>query len=146
MNCFERGYNRVVYNLDWSPTPTPENTRAGSPIHNNIRLHTLEETNIATAMGRFTLEERDKSVAVSIVDGSAAVPTITKFKYLAVYFLFNLGLTLFNKFLMTKVRLLHHFSWCCRYHLSSLLFRFSYHPISWMKATTPQVVCYYTST
>ncbi|MCJ1412864.1 UAA transporter [Ptychographa xylographoides] len=42
-------------------------------------------------------------VAVSVVDGSVNVPTSAKMKYLAIYFLFNLFLTLFNKALMTSL-------------------------------------------
>lgn len=39
-----------------------------------------------------------------VADGSASVPTWTKCKYLAIYFLFNLGLTLYNKAVMVQVR------------------------------------------
>lgn len=39
-----------------------------------------------------------------VADGSAGVPTWTKCKYLAIYFLFNLGLTLYNKAVMVQVR------------------------------------------
>ena len=38
-----------------------------------------------------------------VADGSASVPTWIKCKYLAVYFLFNLGLTLYNKAVMVQV-------------------------------------------
>jgi len=38
-----------------------------------------------------------------VADGSARVPTWIKCKYLAVYFLFNLGLTLYNKAVMVQV-------------------------------------------
>ena len=46
-------------------------------------------------------------IAVDIVDGSAAVPTDLKLYWLTLYFLLNLGLTLYNKALMFNVRL-HH--------------------------------------
>lgn len=38
-----------------------------------------------------------------VADGSASVPTWIKCKYLAIYFLFNLGLTLYNKAVMVQV-------------------------------------------
>jgi len=38
-----------------------------------------------------------------VADGSASVPTWIKCKYLAIYFLFNLGLTLYNKAVMMQV-------------------------------------------
>lgn len=41
--------------------------------------------------------------SVSATDGSAAISTSTKVKYLVVYFVFNLGLTLFNKDIMIAV-------------------------------------------
>ena len=41
---------------------------------------------------------------VSVTDGSANVATRTKIMYLALYFIANLGLTLFNKTIMNKVR------------------------------------------
>jgi hypothetical protein len=37
------------------------------------------------------------------MDGSAAVPVGVKLRYLAVYFVFNLGLTVFNKVVMGNV-------------------------------------------
>lgn len=48
---------------------------------------------------------RSPGLDVSVADGSANIPAWTKCKYLAVYFLFNLGLTLYNKAVMVQVRL-----------------------------------------
>ncbi len=41
---------------------------------------------------------------VSIVDDSTNVSTVTKAKLLIIYFVFNLGLTFFNKAIMIEVR------------------------------------------
>lgn len=41
---------------------------------------------------------------VSVTDGSANTSTATKVKFLALYFAANLGLTLYNKYIMLKVR------------------------------------------
>lgn len=46
------------------------------------------------------------NVKVAVADGSATVPAKVKLIYLAIYFLLNLGLTLYNKAVMIKVCLL----------------------------------------
>lgn len=53
-----------------------------------------------------TASKRDvnKATLVSITDGSAKISTVTKVKFLAFYFTANLGLTLYNKYIMLKVR------------------------------------------
>lgn len=53
-----------------------------------------------------TASKRDvnKATLVSITDGSAKISTVTKVKFLAFYFAANLGLTLYNKYIMLKVR------------------------------------------
>ncbi len=43
--------------------------------------------------------------SAGVIDGSVYVSTAMKMKYLAVYFFFNLGLTLYNKAVMIKVGL-----------------------------------------
>ena len=90
--------------LNESPTTTPFQTRAASPVHTLPAVHSLSE--VQTAMENIVLFHRRREVdrvAVSVVDGSVNVPTSAKMKYLAIYFLFNLFLTLFNKALMTSV-------------------------------------------
>ncbi len=44
-----------------------------------------------------------ENVKVAVADGSATVPTRVKLIYLAIYFILNLGLTLYNKAVMIKV-------------------------------------------
>lgn len=60
--------------------------------------------------------------SVSATDGSAAISTSTKVKYLIVYFAFNLGLTLYNKAIMIAVCGYANMSFCLL--LYSILERF----------------------
>ncbi|MCJ1305815.1 UAA transporter [Hypocenomyce scalaris] len=84
-----------------SPTPTPFQTRSGSPV-NGAPVHSMEQASITMATLDRLAETHEKQVSVSVTDGSATVPTTTKLKYLVIYFAFNLGLTLFNKAVMIK--------------------------------------------
>ena len=87
-----------------SPTATPFQTRSGSPVHTSNVKHSPGEGDAAIAcMWSILKSRRSSQVIVSSVDGSATVPATTKFKHLAVYFAFNLGLTLFNKAVMIQV-------------------------------------------
>ena len=115
--------------LDRSPTATPVQTRSGSPTRGKVMPHTVEEAadfmnklddlmgpnfssgpdGAETRLGSskpIELTEPDEKLVlkpVSATDGSAAISTSTKVKYLIVYFAFNLGLTLFNKAIMIAV-------------------------------------------
>ena len=87
-----------------SPVQTPLNTRVGSPIHGPSSTHTQVEghdaiNNICLAWKA----RRANQAVVSDVDGSATVPALVKLRYLAIYFAFNLGLTLYNKGVMIQV-------------------------------------------
>ena len=91
------GYNE-------SPVNTPYNTRAGSPIHGLSSTHRQAEDHDAMNNIWSTWKARHATkTVVSDVDGSAHVPALTKLKYLAIYFAFNLGLTLYNKAVMIQV-------------------------------------------
>ena len=90
--------------LDTSPTHTPFHTRAPSPVHQLYVPHTPRQAQATMNDIREIFRRREsEKVTVSITDGSAMVPATTKMSYLAIYFFFNLGLTLFNKALMIKV-------------------------------------------
>ncbi|MCJ1468366.1 UAA transporter [Pseudocyphellaria aurata] len=112
--------------LDRSPTATPIHTRSGSPTRGKVMPHTVEEADdfigkLNDLMGPnpssessatekpvgskepiavTELDEKSALESVSATDGSATVSTSTKIKYLVMYFVFNLGLTLFNKAVM----------------------------------------------
>lgn len=85
-----------------SPTPTPYPTRSGTPSH-GVLVCSPEPASFPIAKLEKLARTHGKQVPVNISDGSATVPAITKLKYLAVYFAFNLGLTLFNKAVMIQV-------------------------------------------
>ncbi|KAA6416386.1 MAG: phosphate phosphoenolpyruvate translocator [Lasallia pustulata] len=84
-----------------SPTPTPYPTRSGTPSH-GVLVCSPEPASFPIAKLEKLARTHGKQVPVNISDGSATVPAITKLKYLAVYFAFNLGLTLFNKAVMIQ--------------------------------------------
>lgn len=86
-----------------SPTPTPFNTRPASPALGDPSIP-LETASFPIARLEELAQTHGKQVSTSITDGSATIPTATKLRYLVVYFLFNLGLTLFNKAVMIQVR------------------------------------------
>ena len=98
---------------DRSPTATPAQTRSGSPIRGALMPHTAEQTSRFIedlhAIAKKDAVEKlnlagDKTMApVGAIDGSVNVDTMTKIKFLAVYFFFNLGLTLYNKAVMIQV-------------------------------------------
>lgn len=90
--------------LSESPTATPYQTRSSSPIHGSSVAHTKVEGS-AAMVGIWSIwrSRQSSHAAVSVVDGSATVPAMTKFKYLAVYFAFNLAVTLYNKAVMIQV-------------------------------------------
>ncbi|MCJ1478779.1 UAA transporter [Lambiella insularis] len=89
--------------LNDSPTTTPFQTRVPSPMLGNLIAHQQlhGEEAVSRIRSSFNLRESQK-VAVGMADGSAEVPAAVKYKYLACYFLFNLGLTLFNKAIMNE--------------------------------------------
>ena len=91
--------------LNESPTTTPFHTRSTTPSQDVPRPHSAVDSR-ATVAGLFSvLGERHSNLAeVGVVDGSVTVPAAVKLKYLGVYFALNLGLTFFNKIVMSKVR------------------------------------------
>lgn len=116
--------------LDRSPTATPVHTRSASPTRGKVMPHTVKEaTNFESKLNDqmgssvvssesittdtpsgsnkpITFAKPDEKLGlkpVSATDGSATVSTVTKVKYLIIYFTFNLGLTLFNKAVMIAV-------------------------------------------
>ena len=94
----------VASELNCSPTTTPFQTRAASPVHYVPDHQSRFEAEAAIDSMRFFLQNRvTKKVDVSSVDGSATVSNTAKSQALALYFVFNLGLTLFNKVAMNKV-------------------------------------------
>ncbi|MCJ1380805.1 UAA transporter [Xylographa soralifera] len=93
----------VAPELNCSPTTTPFQTRAASPVHHLRGHHSQFEAEAAIDSMRSFIQNRIiEKVDVSSVDGSATVSTSTKSQALALYFVFNLGLTLFNKAAMNK--------------------------------------------
>ena len=101
-----------VYDLSESPTATPYQTRSGSPIHGPSVVHAIAEGSAAMAGVWSIWRCRQPShVAVSVVDGSATIPAMTKFKYLVVYLAFNLAMTLYNKAVMIQVSASGGCSW-----------------------------------
>lgn len=96
--------------VEHSPTATPHHTRAGSPIHGKLLDRSGRETNETLVALNALIEpcgakhEETKTTRVSLVDGSARVSFATKLNFLMVYFLFNLGLTFYNKAVMIQVR------------------------------------------
>lgn len=86
-----------------SPTPTPFHTRSASPALGAPSIP-LETASFPMARLEELAQTHEVQVPTSVTDGSATIPTATKLRYLAVYFMFNLGLTLFNKAIMIQVR------------------------------------------
>ena len=102
--CMMAEISTQLMRLNTSPTPTPFHTRAPSPVHQQFTPHTPRQAHAAMNDIHEILRRREsEKVAVSVTDGSALVPATTKMCYLAIYFFFNLGLTLFNKAIMIKV-------------------------------------------
>lgn len=95
--------------LNDSTTPTPLHTRTHSPVRPLAVPHTpvVAEATMEQLHAIFQEREAEK-VEVAVVDGSAAVATQVKLVYLAIYFLLNLGLTLYNKAVMIKVSSVPH--------------------------------------
>ena len=89
--------------LDQSPTPTPYPTRACSPVNAHHQPHSEEDAHTTMEKLRSMIQRQEPILPVNVVDGSVTVSNLTKFKYLAIYFAFNLGLTLYNKALMSQV-------------------------------------------
>ena len=103
-------------NYSDSPTPTPLNTRTSSPIRkgyicykagvDDLSMHMLAhelgyyEGYFQSAAHEMVEEE---PVGVSVTDGSRAVSFFVKARYLALYFVLNIGLTFYNKALMSVV-------------------------------------------
>lgn len=70
----------------------------------SVGLDTLARAGLATPSQMIDLKDAgNKLRSVSSTDGSERVSTFTKARYLIVYFLFNLALTLFNKALLIEV-------------------------------------------
>ena len=101
--------------VEHSPTPTPHPTRAGTPTHEKLldrsggaatTKETMAALNQALVQPQPAMLEETKTMRVSLVDGSAKVSVATKLNYLMLYFIFNLGLTLYNKAIMIKVRMI----------------------------------------
>jgi hypothetical protein len=96
--------------VEHSPTATPHHTRAGSPVRGMSLNHTQKEaTETIAALNALIvssggLTEKKKMLRVGFVDGSSNVSFTTKLKFLMIYFIFNLGLTLYNKAIMIQVR------------------------------------------
>lgn len=96
--------------VEHSPTATPHHTRAGTPIRGKLLDNSgTEATETMAALNALIkpsrgMPEEAEVTRVSIVDGSANVSIATKLNFLMIYFIFNLGLTLYNKAVMIKVR------------------------------------------
>ncbi|MCJ1402623.1 UAA transporter [Xylographa trunciseda] len=89
--------------LNCSPTTTPFQTRSASPVYDLPGHHSRFEAEAAIHSMKSIVQSRlSEKVDVSTVDGSATVSNSTKSQALALYFIFNLGLTLFNKAAMNK--------------------------------------------
>jgi len=90
-----------------SVTATPLHTRAHSPFRHLAFPDNLEVTEANMERLNTIFQQREaENVKVAVADGSATVPAKEKLIYLAIYFLLNLGLTLYNKAVMIKVCLL----------------------------------------
>lgn len=104
----------LASSVEQSPTATPHHTRAGSPVRGKLLGHTDKEaTQTVAALNALMnsageASEEMKMIRVSLADGSASVSVATKLKFLIVYFIFNLGLTLYNKAIMIKVWVAFH--------------------------------------
>ena len=90
--------------LNESPTTTPFHTRSTTPSQDVPRPHTAVDSRATVAGLLSVLGERHGHAEVGVVDGSAIVPALIKLKYLGLYFALNLGLTFFNKIIMSKVQ------------------------------------------
>lgn len=88
-------------------TPKPFQPRTHSPVHRLAYPDNLAVTEANMERLNAIFQQREaENVKAAIADGSATVPTKVKLIYLAIYFLLNLGLTLYNKAVMIKVCLL----------------------------------------
>lgn len=93
------------------PHTVAETTATISKLH--ALMGTVESTERVVIVGPNAIVELSDSAklheklemdAVSVLDGSAAISAATKVQFLMIYFVFNLGLTLFNKVIMIAVR------------------------------------------
>ena len=100
-----------------SPTPTPHHTRTSSPIRSRHAGYTVGYADLTMDVLQHVLSVHQEdsqittpdviekeAVGVSAADGSRAVPFVVKARYLALYFALSIGLTFFNKALMSQVR------------------------------------------
>lgn len=72
----------------------------------SVGLDTLARAGLATPLQMIDLKGAENKLrSVSSIDGSERVSTFTKARYLILYFVFNLALTLFNKALLIEVML-----------------------------------------
>ena len=93
---------------DTSPTATPAQTRSGSPMRGTPIPHTADQTikfmdDLRLIAASKNTSKKSAMAPVGEIDGSVNVSTATKMKYLMVYFLLNLALTLYNKAVMIQV-------------------------------------------
>lgn len=99
-----------VQSVEHSPTATPFHTRAGSPAHEELSDQERSETMTALSNAlhapslNVNEDNMDNNARVKRADGSANVLMGTKVNYLLIYFILNLGLTIYNKAIMIKVR------------------------------------------
>lgn len=82
----------------------------------SVGLDTLARAGLATPLQMIDLKidlkgAENKLRSVSSIDGSEKVSTFTKARYLLLYFVFNLALTLFNKALLIEVMLYNAWAW-----------------------------------
>lgn len=79
----------------------------------SVGLDTLTRAGLAAPLQMIDLKGAENKLrSVSSTDGSERVSTFTKARYLIVYFVFNLALTLFNKALLIQV-IIQHLSLVC---------------------------------
>lgn len=70
----------------------------------SVGLDTLARAGLAAPLQMIDLKGAENKLrSVSSTDGSERVSTFTKARYLILYFVFNLALTLFNKALLIEV-------------------------------------------
>lgn len=110
-------------NYSDSPTPTPLNTRTSSPIRqgyicyragvDDLSMHILvHEIGYLEGCFQSAAHEmaEEEPVGVSVTDGSRAIAFFVKARYLALYFVLNIGLTFYNKALISVVSALFSIS------------------------------------
>lgn len=74
--------------------------------HRTVLKAKITDTLHGQALANSSSPAKDSLIRVGILDGSADVSTATKFRLIVIYFVFNLGLTLYNKAVMNTVCIL----------------------------------------